>query len=444
MQAAVVDSIKAITSSAPEPLASVATTLGADMISVLMLAPSNESVARLCALWYVLLARPSPLGGIADYYIFGSLSNTISSKLGSRDFRVRSRLGGGNFGTAYEGVRVKSGEEPGSDLTNDQKRRRVVLKRVEQDGTHVRRNLLRGGTLANGAAETGKVEAYMCGKISRSPMVAQSCAEFRGSFIAAEDDGDFDEGSQWLVWKFESDSTLADALDGVLGEFPYSVENLVTGRRDAGAPRHKREAAVVKALFRQILVGLSRLHSIGIVHRDVKPENLLITSDGSVKIIDFGAAVDMCTGVNFNPLYGMLDPRYSPPEELVMPNYFPRYPDIPALAAALSPIAWAYGAPDLFDSYCAGVLLMQMSLPGLRKMDAMKTFNKELSQADYDLQRWRHMFGQRSKHDFTLLDRNDGAAWDLANRLICRRGLFNRGRVSVDEALSHRYFRPEL
>ncbi len=42
-----------------------------------------------------------------------------------------------------------------------------------------------------------------------------------------------------------------------------------------------------------------------------------------VKIIDFGAAVDMCTGINFNPLYGMLDPRYSPPEELVMPRGAP-------------------------------------------------------------------------------------------------------------------------
>ena len=29
-----------------------------------------------------------------------------------------------------------------------------------------------------------------------------------------------------------------------------------------------------------------------------------------VKIIDFGAAVDMCTGVNFDPLFGMLDLRW--------------------------------------------------------------------------------------------------------------------------------------
>lgn len=38
-------------------------------------------------------------------------------------------------------------------------------------------------------------------------------------------------------------------------------------------------------------------------------ENVLITSAGKVKLIDFGAAVDMCTGINFNPESGMLDPR---------------------------------------------------------------------------------------------------------------------------------------
>lgn len=30
-----------------------------------------------------------------------------------------------------------------------------------------------------------------------------------------------------------------------------------------------------------------------------------------VKLIDFGAACDLCTGINFNPEFGMLDPRYA-------------------------------------------------------------------------------------------------------------------------------------
>jgi serine/threonine protein kinase len=82
-------------------------------------------------------------------------------------------------------------------------------------------------------------------------------------------------------------------------------------------------AQVIKAVMKQVLTGCKRLHSVGIVHRDIKPENLVVTVEGEVKIIDFGAAVDMCTGINFNPLYGMLDPRYSPPEELVMPQSEP-------------------------------------------------------------------------------------------------------------------------
>jgi serine/threonine protein kinase len=76
----------------------------------------------------------------------------------------------------------------------------------------------------------------------------------------------------------------------------------------------------------QLLKAVIALHNMGIVHRDLKPENILITSAGEIKLIDFGAAVDLSTGINFNPQQGMLDPRFSPPEELVLPETFPRAP----------------------------------------------------------------------------------------------------------------------
>ena len=69
-----------------------------------------------------------------------------------------------------------------------------------------------GVDAAQGAGETGVAEAYMCSRIMRDPLVRQCVAEYQGEFIADASDGGFTKGTQWLVWKFESDSTLGDAL----------------------------------------------------------------------------------------------------------------------------------------------------------------------------------------------------------------------------------------
>ena len=40
----------------------------------------------------------------------------------------------------------------------------------------------------------------------------------------------------------------------------------------------------------QIASGLSKAHSLGVIHKDIKPQNILVGSDGKLKIVDFGVA----------------------------------------------------------------------------------------------------------------------------------------------------------
>ncbi|XP_012275939.1 cyclin-dependent kinase-like 1 isoform X3 [Orussus abietinus] len=55
----------------------------------------------------------------------------------------------------------------------------------------------------------------------------------------------------------------------------------------------------IRQLTWQILQGVSYCHRLGCVHRDVKPENILITADGVVKLCDFGFARMLSPGENY-------------------------------------------------------------------------------------------------------------------------------------------------
>ncbi len=73
-------------------------------------------------------------------------------------------------------------------------------------------------------------------------------------------------------------------------------------------------AEEVVEISRQICKGLDYAHSLGIVHRDVKPANIMITSDGTVKIMDFGIAKTGGGVTSTGQVLGT--PNYMSPEQV--------------------------------------------------------------------------------------------------------------------------------
>ena len=87
--------------------------------------------------------------------------------------------------------------------------------------------------------------------------------------VAVHDQGtDASTGTAYLVMERVSGGTLRDVL------------------RDQGAPPPARALD----LLEPVLVALAAAHGAGLVHRDVKPENVLLSADGRVKVADFGLA----------------------------------------------------------------------------------------------------------------------------------------------------------
>jgi beta-lactam-binding protein with PASTA domain len=74
--------------------------------------------------------------------------------------------------------------------------------------------------------------------------------------------------------------------------FVFLVMEYVPGRtlRDLLNERGRLSAAESLDLMEPVLAALSAAHAAGIVHRDVKPENVLLADDGRVKVADFGLA----------------------------------------------------------------------------------------------------------------------------------------------------------
>ncbi|HEY7051982.1 MAG TPA: protein kinase [Mycobacterium sp.] len=92
------------------------------------------------------------------------------------------------------------------------------------------------------------------------------------------------------VAKLKDPGLVAVYDQGLDGTHPFLVMELIDGGtlRELLRERGPMPPHAVAAVLRPVLGGLAVAHRSGLVHRDVKPENVLISDGGDVKIVDFG------------------------------------------------------------------------------------------------------------------------------------------------------------
>ena len=120
-----------------------------------------------------------------------------------------------------------------------------------------------------------------------------------------------------LMAKIRHDNVVSVYSAGwARGQFFIAME-LVDGRNLELIVEEQGSLPPMEAIeiIRQVAQGLNAAHEAGILHRDVKPGNVLIAADGHAKVLDFGLSLDEKSGTEESDII-WATPYYVPPETL--------------------------------------------------------------------------------------------------------------------------------
>jgi len=154
------------------------------------------------------------------------------------DFRILREIGRGGMGVVYEAEQISLGRKVAFKILPPH------LSFSEESVLKFRREAMAGGRQSH----PGIVAVHAVGE---------------------------EDGLHYIVQEFiEGGGTLADRIEEI--------------RKDGKQPPgYFRDAA---ALAAEVADALGHAHASGVIHRDVKPSNILITEDGRPKVTDFGLA----------------------------------------------------------------------------------------------------------------------------------------------------------
>jgi hypothetical protein len=220
------------------------------------------ALAALLFLWAT--GRPGVFAGAFDAYVAAPLDKVLSDRaFDPASVRLGGRLGDGSFGQVFAATALATDAD-------------VVVKQAKS---------------VQGAAQLQCAEEYMNRRVRRAPLAAIGCAKYLGSYDVVEG-----AASPTLVWAREGDATLEDLINA--RDYPGCLEEALYGAVSDSDDFARRTSRAAKCVLRRLLFTLSQLHDIGVVHRDVKPANLVLAEDeAAFKLVDFGAAADLRTGI---------------------------------------------------------------------------------------------------------------------------------------------------
>ncbi|WP_147373048.1 protein kinase domain-containing protein, partial [Calidithermus terrae] len=200
-------------------------------------------------------------------------------------------LGQGGFGITYLGA-------------DTQTRRPVAIKELFPEGSTRRASQVIPPTslLGGGFSET----------MQRFEEEARTLARFDHPGIVKVFDVFEENGTAYMVMEFLRGQTLGKRIE----------------------QRGKLEPGEAEAVALKLADALEAVHGAGLLHRDIKPDNVFLTDDGRVVLIDFGSARQFALGKTMNHTR-LVTPGYAPLEQYGTAGKFGPYTDIYALGATL-------------------------------------------------------------------------------------------------------------
>jgi serine/threonine protein kinase len=190
----------------------------------------------------------------------------------------------------------------------------------------------------------------------------------------------------------------------------YAAGDLQTQLERAGPISDRQK----KLLIAEMIVAVGELHSLNIIHRDIKPGNLLVSDDGHIVLADFGMARDF----NAEPAHHIRNAHRATQFESVMECGTPYY---------MSPDVWQ-GKPYSFeaDLWAIAVCLHELFLERL-------PFNLGLCFSHEDIKTFvceeDFTFGF---HDHITMD-----MWDILDKMFRKDRNF---RPTIDKLKAHEFF----